>query len=84
MHEYPERALILAPLGRDAAVATAVLAEAKIEVQPCSYLPCLIAELENGAGFAMVTEEALLGADLRSLSAFSSVSPNGRTFSLFF
>ena len=80
MHEYSERALILAPLGRDAAVAASVLAEAKIEAQPCSNLPCLIAELENGAGFAVVTEEALQGADLRSLSAFLERQPEWSDF----
>jgi len=80
VHEYSERALILAPLGRDAAVAASVLAEAKIGAQPCSDLPCLIAELENGAGFAMVTEEALQGADLRSLSALLERQPEWSDF----
>ena len=61
-----------------------MLAEAKIEAQPCADLPCLITELQNGAGFAVVTEEALQGADLEVFRPSSSISPNGRTFSLFF
>ena len=80
MHEDSERALILAPLGRDSAVAASMLAEAKIEAQPCADLPCLIAELQNGAGFAVVTEEALQGADLRSLSAFIERQPEWSDF----
>ena len=80
MHEDSERALILAPLGRDSAVAASMLAEAKIEAQPCADLPCLIAELQNGAGFAVVTEEALQGADLRSLSAFIEHQPEWSDF----
>jgi signal transduction histidine kinase/ActR/RegA family two-component response regulator len=80
VHEDSERALILAPLGRDSAVAASMLAEAKIEAQPCADLPCLIAELQNGAGFAVVTEEALQGADLRSLSAFIEHQPEWSDF----
>ena len=80
MHEDSERALILAPLGRDAAVAASMLAEVKIEVQPCADLLCLIAELQNGAGFAVVTEEALQGADLRSLGAFIERQPEWSDF----
>ena len=33
-------------------------------------LPALVAELGAGAGFALVTEEALRGADLHPLDAF--------------
>ncbi|MBB3693291.1 ATP-binding protein [Sphingomonas sp. BK580] len=63
-----ERALVLAPRGRDAAVATAMLAEAGLEAGACDTLPGLVAELDRGAGYAIVTEEAIATADVRALS----------------
>jgi len=65
-----QRALILAPHGRDAAIAATMLHEAGIDADSAPDLPTLVAELRSGAGFALVTEEALRGADLRSLDAF--------------
>ncbi|MHA3842398.1 response regulator [Sphingomonas aestuarii] len=62
-----ERALILAPRGRDAAIAAHILSEAAIEAHICASLPTLINELDAGAGFAVFTEEALINADLRPL-----------------
>lgn len=63
-----ERALVLAPRGRDAAVATEMLAEAGLEARACDMLLGLIAELDRGAGYAIVTEEAIATADVRALS----------------
>ena len=63
-----ERALVLAPRGRDAAVAANMLREAGIEATPCPSLPSLIDELNKGAAFVVVTEEAIATADLRPLS----------------
>lgn len=65
-----ERALVLAPRGRDAAVAAGMLAEAGIEAMPCASLPCLLDELNLGAAFVVVTEEAIATADLHPLSAW--------------
>ena len=65
-----ERALILAPRGRDGPVATAMLQEGRIEAAICPTLPGLLAELGQGAGFAVVTEEAIATADLRPLVAW--------------
>jgi PAS domain S-box-containing protein len=70
MCDTSERALILAPLGRDAALAAAILAEARIEAQPCKDAPALLRELRKGGGFAVVAEEALRGADLSNVSTF--------------
>ena len=75
-----ERALILASVGRDAALAAAILAEAKIEALPCKNVPDLVAELQKGAGFAVVAEEALHGADLLNLSAFLKRQPEWSDF----
>ena len=56
-------ALILAPRGRDAAVAAAYAAASRqIASVICPDLECLASELPNGVGFVLVTEEALLGA----------------------
>ncbi len=65
-----ERAVILAPQGRDAAVAEAMLREAKLEASPVTDVAALAATLRTGAGFAVVTEDALRGSDLRPLAEF--------------
>jgi len=65
-----ERALILAPRGRDAAIAAAMLWEADIQSAIAADIAALVRELRAGAGFAVVTEEALRGADLHGLAAF--------------
>lgn len=62
-----ERALVLAPLGRDAAIAAAMLGEAAIEAHRCSSLAELIPELDEGAAFVIVTEEVIATADLHPL-----------------
>jgi PAS domain S-box-containing protein len=54
-----ERALILAPMGRDAQIAAAILAEAGLSPLVCHDLSCLVAEMAQGAGVAMIVEEAL-------------------------
>ena len=71
----PERALILAPKGRDSAIAADVIGEAGIESVACYSVEALVTELIGGAGFVLVTEEALLGADLRALSAWINAQP---------
>ncbi len=63
-----ERALVLAPRGRDAVLASAMLAEAHLETAICPSLPHLVAELDQGAALVVVTEEAIATADLSDLS----------------
>src|SRR5690242_8742672 len=63
-----ERGLVLAPKGRDAAIAATILVEAGVQAEPCSSLETLIIELDNGAAFVVVTEEALASADLHPLA----------------
>jgi PAS domain S-box-containing protein len=65
-----ERALILAPRGRDAAIAAAILHEAGLAAEPCPSLPRLIDELNTGAAFIIATEEALGTADLTPLAGW--------------
>lgn len=70
-----ESALVFAPIGRDAAIAAGMLREAGISSIICPDLQCLVAELSNGAGFILVTEEALAGRNLRGLSAWIDDQP---------
>ena len=71
----PERALILAPTGRDSAIAAGVFGEAGVESVACATVATLVAELDQGAGFVLVTEEALLRSDLRALSSWINAQP---------
>ena len=75
-----ERALVLAPHGRDADVATALLREAWLTTQTCADVAHLGRELEKGAGLAIVAEEAVATADLRALDGWSGRSRLGRIF----
>ena len=76
MHkDRSECALILAPRGRDAEVAKAMLAEEGIEGVACTDVPDVVARLNDGVGFVIATEEALAGSDLRPLSDFINHQP---------
>ncbi|WP_452006679.1 ATP-binding protein [Azospirillum largimobile] len=70
-----ERALILAPHGRDAAVASALLGEVGIAAHACPDLPALCRALEDGAGLLILAEEAVRTADLQGLVAWIGAQP---------
>ena len=70
-----ERVLVLAPLGRDARVAAAILAEAGIEATICDDLPALVSGLQAGAGVALVVEEALNHPDYALLARWIERQP---------
>jgi two-component sensor histidine kinase/PAS domain-containing protein len=70
-----ERALILAPRGRDATIASALLHEAGIRADICPDIPALLHEIGCGAGLAVVTEEAFGTTDLRDLSDWIADQP---------
>jgi signal transduction histidine kinase/CheY-like chemotaxis protein len=70
-----EVALILAPVGRDAAIAATMLGEAGIGSLICPDLDSLVRELDDKGGFVLVTEEALLGSNLRPIAAWISNQP---------
>ena len=57
-----ERVLVVAPHGRDAAIAAAILEEARAAVHICADLGNLVCELGSGAGAALIAEEALQNA----------------------
>lgn len=65
-----ESAVIFAPIGRDATVAQAMLREAGFESSVANDIAKLTSSLRGGCGFAIVTEEALHGADMRDLVQF--------------
>ncbi len=70
-----ERGLILAPAGRDAEVASAMLAANAVRSVVCPGIPALVSELRAGAGFAIVTEEAMHVADLHPLADWIGAQP---------
>ncbi|WP_420136376.1 ATP-binding protein [Sphingomonas sp.] len=72
--------MILAPQGRDAAVASAMLAEKGFSSFVCASIGQLRAELVAGAGFGLITEEALRDADLHALSAWIETQPEWSDF----
>ena len=75
-----ERALILAPQGRDASVAQAMLAEAGLPGEIVATVLDLVDQLRLGAGFAIITEEALAGTDLHALSDWLDEQPEWSDF----
>lgn len=70
-----ERAVILAPKGRDAAVAAALIREAGYHAQACADLPELLSEIEGGAGLALIADEAIKAADMRGLVKWLNEQP---------
>jgi len=62
-----ERALILAPVGRDSQIALMILNEAGYEGLVTPDLGSLCTELELGAGLVLVAAEALRGPELEAL-----------------
>ncbi|MDX3908281.1 MAG: ATP-binding protein [Sphingobium sp.] len=75
-----ERALILAPHGRDAEIAASMLTEAGLRSQTCDGVLALVRELEQGAGFALLAEEGLRTADLHPLAAWLQGQPEWSDF----
>jgi signal transduction histidine kinase/CheY-like chemotaxis protein len=75
-----ERAVILAPIGRDAAVAEALIKEAGFFANTCADLPGLLHEVEGGAGLAVIADEAIKDVDLRRLVAWLNGQPSWSDF----
>jgi signal transduction histidine kinase len=62
-----ERALILAPVGRDSQIALMILNEAGFEGLITPDLATLCAQLEPGAGLLLIAAEALRGPEMEAL-----------------
>ena len=71
----PERAIILAPRGRDGQMTLTMLKKAGFQGVISRDLPGLCAELEQGAGLLLISSEALLGADLEPLTRLIEQQP---------
>ena len=75
-----ERALILAPHGRDALVALGMLAEAGFDGDVVSDVGQLVEELALGAGLGVVTAEAISTGSLHPLSRWLDEQPEWSDF----
>jgi PAS domain S-box-containing protein len=75
-----ERAVILAPTGRDASVAAALIKEAGYYANVCADLAALMREIEGGAGLAVIADEAIKTADLRGLVRWLNDQPSWSDF----
>jgi signal transduction histidine kinase len=71
----PLRALVLAPRGRDSAVAGSLVEQAGVACQACRDLVGVVEALDNDAAFVLITEEAIRGADLRPLTQWLAAQP---------
>jgi PAS domain S-box-containing protein len=69
------KGVVFAPHGRDAAVASKLLAEAGIPSVVCDDLPQFENGLNENAALVVVTEEALRFADLRGIAARLAAQP---------
>ncbi|MDO8321507.1 MAG: response regulator [Phenylobacterium sp.] len=70
-----ETALILTPAGRDAQIASSLLGEAGIESRACRNVEDLCRELAQGAGFALLADNALHNTDIGGLALWVSEQP---------
>jgi signal transduction histidine kinase/DNA-binding response OmpR family regulator len=75
-----ERAVILAPTGRDASVAAALIKEAGYFANIADDLGALMHEIEGGAGLAVIADEAIKTADLRNLMRWLNDQPSWSDF----
>jgi len=66
---------VLAPHGRDAAIAISILREAGISAVACSDLPALVECIGEGAALAIIANEAIDAVNLRPLAAFLHQQP---------
>jgi PAS domain S-box-containing protein len=75
-----ERAVILAPTGRDASVAASLIKEAGYHANVCGDLAALMHEIEGGAGLAVIADEAIKTVDLRGLVTWLNGQPSWSDF----
>jgi PAS domain S-box-containing protein len=75
-----ERAVILAPNGRDASVAEALIREAGFYAQSCPDFAALMHEIVGGAGVAVIADEAIKTVDLRPLAVWLHDQPSWSDF----
>ena len=72
---HSERVLVLAPIGRDAAIASSILGEAGMAAEAVPDLARLVEALDGGAGAAILTEEAAREAGIEAVAAWLDRQP---------
>ncbi len=72
----PHRAIVYAPLGRDAVVAQTLLREAGVAATVCGSLGAFQDQLGDAICFAVITEESTHSADLRAIAAWVAAQPS--------
>jgi PAS domain S-box-containing protein len=75
-----ERAVILAPMERDASVAAALMRQAGYEANICCDLAALVHEIDDGAGLAIIADEAIKSADPGGLMHWLNAQPSWSDF----
>jgi signal transduction histidine kinase/DNA-binding response OmpR family regulator len=75
LSDVSERAVILAPNGRDGHLAAQLLGQAGFAAAICRDIPSIAKEMEKGAALAILADEALQHGDLRPLAAFLERQP---------
>jgi PAS domain S-box-containing protein len=73
--ELSLRALVLAPRGRDAAVACSLIEQTGVSCIVCPDLAAVVECLEDDVAFLLITEEAIRAVDLKPLSVWLSNQP---------
>ena len=69
------RALVLAPRGRDAAVASSLIESTGVSCIVCPRLAAVVDCLDDDVAFLLMTEEAIRGADLKPLADWLTSQP---------
>lgn len=75
-----QRSLVLAPAGRDGAIAVAILGEAGCPAVLCRDLPDLLGRMDEGAGLGVIVDDVLRSADLNPLSTWIAAQPSWSDF----
>jgi signal transduction histidine kinase/CheY-like chemotaxis protein len=75
-----ERALILAPKGRDALVAAGILREGGLVAEICSNLQSFCENIAAGSGVAVLTDDAIRNANINTLAAWVKSQPSWSDF----
>jgi DNA-binding NtrC family response regulator len=70
-----ERAVILAPQGRDALVAAGILREGGLTAEICSDLHSFSERIAAGSGVAVLTDDAIRNTDIRILAQWVKSPP---------
>jgi signal transduction histidine kinase len=71
----PLCALILAPRGRDAAIAASLIEQPGVASRACGDIAALADALNDDTAFVLITEEAIRTADLRPLMSWLAGQP---------